>query len=227
MAECRLDHLQPTLTNQLDCAERNKCTGKSCNNCDGACLCDNFWIIEAGGANYLDLSFVDDVLPEIIQRHLQFKDDITQRAVQIISETAKKKTDTSQDNIVFVGVHVRRTDFHEYSKFWMPQLLNETFFEAAMDHFRSKYYSSSVAFLVLSDDQEWCKQHLRASDVYHVSTPDPEVDMAIMANCNASIIDYGTFGMWGAILAGGETVTSRETFRDVRWAADHFGWTYV
>ena len=26
-------------------------------------------------------------------------------------------------------------------------------------------------------------------------------------------IDYGTFGLWGAILAGGETVVSKRTFR--------------
>ena len=192
-------------------------------------MCDNLWITEAIGANTLDLSFVNDVLPEIIQKHLQFNDDITKRATQIISETAKKihavTNTTSKDNIVFVGVHVRRTDFHEFSKFWIEQLVDETFFEAAKDHFRSKY--SHVGFLVLSDDLDWCKQHLMAPDTYIVSTPDPEVDMAIMANCNASIIDYGTFGMWGAILAGGETVTSVQTFRDVRWAADHFGWTYI
>jgi hypothetical protein len=29
------------------------------------------------------------------------------------------------------------------------------------------------------------------------------------------------------VLAGGETVVSRNTFRDVRWAADYLGWTYI
>ena len=28
--------------------------------------------------------------------------------------------------------------------------------------------------------------------------------------------DYGTFGLWGAILAGGETVVSKRTFRCTR-----------
>ena len=109
--------------------------------------------------------------------------------------------------MILVGVHVRRSDFSLYSKFWMDNLLNETFFEAAMDHFRNKH--SKVAFLVITDDIPWCKTHLNSADTHHVGTPSPEVDMAIMANCNASIIDYGTFGMWGAILAGGETVTSK------------------
>ena len=38
---------------------------------------------------------------------------------------------------------------------------------------------------------------------------------------------YGTFGLWGALLAGGETVVSNRTFRDVRWVADYFKWTYI
>ena len=33
----------------------------------------------------------------------------------------------------------------------------------------------------------------------------PAQDLAIMAACNHSIIDYGTYGMFGAILSGGDT----------------------
>merc|ERR1711974_517751 len=33
-------------------------------------------------------------------------------------------------------------------------------------------------------------------------------DLALLAAYNHSIISYGTFGMWAAILAGGEVVTS-------------------
>ena len=31
-------------------------------------------------------------------------------------------------------------------------------------------------------------------------------DLALLAACNHSIISYGTFGMWAAILAGGEVL---------------------
>ena len=175
------------------------------------------------GANYLDLSFVGDVLEDIIKHHLQFRDDIINAAVDTIDNVARNIS--ADHDTLFVGVHVRRTDFSVYSKNWMKSLLNETFFEAAMDHFRKKH--PKVIFLVVSDDMQWCKTHLTSKDTHHVGTPSPEVDMAIMANCNASIIDYGTYGMWGAIMAGGETVTSTQTFRDCRWAADYFGWTYV
>ena len=119
------------------------------------------------------------------------------------------------------------------------------------------------------------RDHLSFRDTYHVGGSSPEVDMSVMAQCNASIIgrsglclyqvslnmysmtrlsslnisfntilwslilsfntrlwslhpsfnirlwslhlssipDYGTFGLWGAVMAGGETVVSKRTFR--------------
>jgi len=218
-----IKHLQPIITEQMECAITNKCFRKSCLECKGSCMCTNIWVTQWGGANYLDLSLVGFILKDIIKYHLQFRDEIVASAVDAIENVAR---DISADETTrFVAVHVRREDFKMYSKFWMQNLLNETFFEAAMDHFRKKYIK--VSFLVLSDDMEWCRTHLTSPDTHHVGTPHPEVDMAIMANCNDSIIDYGTYGMWGAIMAGGETVTSKHTFRDVQWAADYFGWTYV
>jgi len=32
------------------------------------------------------------------------------------------------------------------------------------------------------------------------------VDFALLSLANASILSYGTFGMWGALLAGGQTI---------------------
>ena len=32
------------------------------------------------------------------------------------------------------------------------------------------------------------------------------VDLAVLASCNHSIVDYGTFGMWAGLLAGGRIV---------------------
>ena len=33
-------------------------------------------------------------------------------------------------------------------------------------------------------------------------------DLALLAACNHTILSYGTFGMWAALLAGGRTVIS-------------------
>ena len=30
------------------------------------------------------------------------------------------------------------------------------------------------------------------------------MDLAVLASCNHSIVDYGTFGLWAGLLAGGQ-----------------------
>jgi galactoside 2-L-fucosyltransferase 1/2 len=72
-----------------------------------------------------------------------------------------------------------------------------------MNVFRNKY--RRVLFVVLSDDPEWCERELHGDDVVVMKTNSPAQDLAIMAACNHSIIDYGTYGVWGAILSGGDT----------------------
>jgi Glycosyl transferase family 11 len=110
-------------------------------------------------------------------------------------------------DITFVGVHVRRTDYKGY--LWRTRKMNladASYFHRAMDHFRAKF--AHVAFVVVSDEASWCLENLSADDVLVVRSriTSPGLDLALMASCNHSIIDYGTFGVWGAVLAGGETV---------------------
>ena len=47
------------------------------------------------------------------------------------------------------------------------------------------------------------------------------VDLATLSLCDHSIIDYGTFGVWGALLCGGKIVVpggySDRRTPDMRW----------
>lgn len=88
-----------------------------------------------------------------------------------------------------------------------------SFYLRAMLHFEQKY--SSVVFVVVSDDPLWCRRHLGSRPNVHVTGGNRKkgapansaaLDLALLASCNHSIFDYGTFGEWGALLAGGETV---------------------
>ena len=94
-----------------------------------------------------------------------------------------------------------------------------------MTYYREKYLQPT--FLVVSDDTAWCKEHLTADDVRiigkisatmalsYISVSleggSPSSDMALMSTCDHSIIDYGSYGVWGAVLAGGEVVTPGST----------------
>jgi galactoside 2-L-fucosyltransferase 1/2 len=106
--------------------------------------------------------------------------------------------------VTYVGVHVRRTDYIEYLKIkYNVSPVTPDYFVRQMNVFRNKY--QPVLFVVVSDDPKWCERELRGSDVVVMKTESPAQDLAIMAACNHSIIDYGSYGVWGAILSGGDT----------------------
>jgi len=151
----------------------------------------------------LVLTWADD-----IRHEFRFKRRLVE-ASQRVLETANHLLNSTA--LVYVGIHVRRTDYRDY--LWRTRgmlLAGEDFFIEAMNYFRKKF-SGNVAFLVVSDDPGWCQRNLLKSysDVFVVSkggVTSPGQDLAVMAACNHSIIDYGTFGVWGAILASGETI---------------------
>jgi galactoside 2-L-fucosyltransferase 1/2 len=105
-------------------------------------------------------------------------------------------------NITYVGVHVRRTDYIGYlTRKFNASTVKPDYFLRQMNVFRNKY--KPIMFVVVSDDPMWCERELRGDDVVVMKTNSPVQDLAIMAACNHSIIDYGTYGVWGAILSGG------------------------
>jgi len=89
-----------------------------------------------------------------------------------------------------------------------------SYYLSAMDYFANKY--SNVIFIITSDNIAWCKynlhsKHHRVSFVSDGNGKGPGKDLAVLSICNHSIIDYGTYGSFGAILAAGETVVYNVT----------------
>ncbi|KAJ8888817.1 hypothetical protein PR048_008311 [Dryococelus australis] len=147
------------------------------------------------------LQWVDE-----LRRVFTFHDELLQA-----SHDTLRSIGNSSGATTYVGVHVRRTDYGHH--LWIrgrEHLASSKFFLDAMAYFKAKY-RDDVVFVVTSDDPIWCQQNLAkgSSDVFIAGgsgLSTPEKDLALMAACNHSILDYGTFGCWGAILANGETI---------------------
>ena len=106
--------------------------------------------------------------------------------------------------------HYRRTDYLLYSedKYGLKPF-KKSYFRDAMDYFREEF--KNVAFLWVSDDMEWGEANFgNAKDIFFAGSGDNSddesigYDLALLAGSNHTIITRGTFGMWAAVLCGGE-----------------------
>lgn len=134
----------------------------------------------------------------------------------------------------FVGVHVRRGDMLEARNVEAGYTVADAaFVKRAIRYYEKKH--ERVVFVVCSDDPEWSTQYVRTTRhggsvvVYsRFAAMSPDFDLALMAKCNHSIITVGTFGWWGAWLAGGDTVYYRDypradsTLRDSFRLSDYY-----
>ncbi|KAK3893370.1 hypothetical protein Pcinc_002803 [Petrolisthes cinctipes] len=108
---------------------------------------------------------------------------------------------------VFVGFHIRRTDYKRFIKIRYGGRLPETaYYTRALSHYRTKFPDAAV-FIVASDDLKYARSELdQYHDVFFSPGFSPGEDMALLASCNHSIITVGSYGFWSAYLAGGEVV---------------------
>ncbi|GBM77575.1 Galactoside 2-alpha-L-fucosyltransferase 1 [Araneus ventricosus] len=147
-------------------------------------------------------TFFDHAQDEL-RGEFQFTPEIQMHARKVL----QKANIHSLEKPTYVGVHVRRGD---YQKRWLDIYkgveVNMEFFQKAVEYFRNKY--KNVIFVAVSDDRVWCVLNLAGPLGVYVSeeSPSPAHDIAILAHCNHTIMTYGTFGFWGAYLAGGEVV---------------------
>ncbi len=140
---------------------------------------------------------VDDV----IRSHFLFDRKSQDYAQEILIEMGK--TNNFKVTTTFIGIQLRRTDFAStYQNLINP--VSSCYIDQAMVLFEDHF--EDIVFIIVSDDIEWSKKNidLRNRKHYISENHTPCVDLALLANCNHSIISSGSsFGWWGAYLAQG------------------------
>ena len=98
--------------------------------------------------------------------------------------------------IIFVGVHIRRTDYLEHvKKHYLGHIASTKFYTDAMDIFRQKFRWQKCDFIIVSDDIKWSEKHLSGlPDVYFAKNCPRKkkvdsvgFDFGILVSCNHSI----------------------------------------
>ncbi|KAL3871025.1 hypothetical protein ACJMK2_039049 [Sinanodonta woodiana] len=135
----------------------------------------------------------------LIRRSFKFSPNIQEPADKFVESFRLK-------NKTIVGVHVRRGDMTtQYYQTMGYATATPSYLHKSMTYFREKY--SNIFFIIVSDDISWCKENIKINyDKVFSKFDDPFIDMAMLSVCDHVIITSGTFGWWGAWLAGGDVV---------------------
>lgn len=127
-----------------------------------------------------------------------------QRTVTKYEKHYREMNNIGEESVInYVGIHVRRRDHERSVKvFYGIDLVKAEYFLLAMDYFRERH--SAVVFLVVSDDIQWAGANLlRRDDTFVVSQGGMikcEYDLALLTQCNHTVLDYGNFGVVAYVL---------------------------
>ena len=91
-----------------------------------------------------------------IRSHLVFRPEYQNFADNILQQIAA--SDRSGAEVVFVGIHVRRTDYVRFSKVYLnKKVVGKTYFLEAIEYFQESYPDNQVYFVAVSDDLVWVR----------------------------------------------------------------------
>ena len=159
---------------------------------------------------------------EALFRELTFRNDMREEAQQTLRDHTKALCANPRD-CTYVAVHVRRTDYAKQVKLmYNGTLVGETYLARALELCRRRY--RRPVFVVCSDDLAWVRQRLRDADVVIAGADGDDSarrDMALMAQCNHTIVTHGTFGYMSAYLARGDVVRPTGFGRRDAYLSDH------
>lgn len=152
--------------------------------------------------------YFNHIEPELRQI-FQFPEDIRAESQNILNEAIKShEKQTGNKALTYIGVHIRRGDILE-SNFqnYGYNVASLDYIRKAMQYFNARYHR--ILYIVCSNDMGWSKKYLTGTNIYFVEGHEREVDMALLASCNHTVMTVGTFGWWAAWLANGEVTHYR------------------
>ena len=138
-----------------------------------------------------------------IRHQLTFKENIKRQINQYLISRSPALLINSY--ITYIGIHIRKGDFLTARKKSKGMITaNERYIVKAKDHMREHF--DNILFVATSDDKQWISQH--ALDNMTIISPftKAELDLALLASCNHTIISSGTYSWWAGWLANGTTI---------------------
>ena len=124
---------------------------------------------------------------------LQFPADIIDKIDAVVS-----KLKEHYDKLILV--HARRGDYIKYNKVHAVQ--PSEYYQSAMKALES----DNCCYVVISDDIDWCQQHLNGENITFSNPHDTGIkydelcDLYLASKCDDYVISNSSFSWWGAYL---------------------------
>ena len=131
-----------------------------------------------------------------LRKYFTFKNEVQQVAKRFLHGT---------EDFVRVGVHIRRGDYmkNKTRKYGFTVATKE-YLTRAVDYFNKRY--NKILYVVCSNDKQWSRDNFPVNNSLFSHYEDGGVDLAILSQCNHTIMTVGSFSWWAAWLANGTTL---------------------
>ena len=160
-----------------------------------------------------------------VRRAFTFRDNFVNGAKKRIARFTKKLKDKHKvlkkaKEIVYVGIHIRLRDATRdiVIPFGLPDLTSSQYISAMsmlVDKLETK--RRKVIFLVMTDDPFMVQKMImpRVRNKFYVKQAGSGnvnnrisvgLDLAMMSQCNFTILSYGTYSFWSGFLSGGPKI---------------------
>lgn len=93
-----------------------------------------------------------------------------------------------------VVIHVRRGDFMSAENSACHPTMSADFYQRAMNEFPNE------EFLVVSDDIDWCKKHIKGDSISYADGTTSQEDFVSLLGAKGIIYGNSTFGYFGALM---------------------------
>lgn len=119
-----------------------------------------------------------------------------------------------------VFIHVRRGDYFAWPSAEHPAVLDEKWYELAVEEIKKK--EAHAFFIVLTDDPEYANKAYGSRADFIISDNAPAVDLVLMSRCRHGILSASSFAWWGSYLSrSGQQYTSNCTYLAPLYWAGH------
>ena len=146
-----------------------------------------------------------------VRQAFEFHDDIKIQARDFLINAAQSAYGTAATGfeLIFIGIHIRRGDMasHKAVEYGYSSAPKD-YFLRAIKRYKNQFYvpmKTKLIFIITSDDIPWCEdtfEDVTATFVYSKGNPD-YLDLAILGQCNHTIITSGSFSWWAGWLSTG------------------------